>query len=103
MKIKKGDTVVIVAGKDKGKTGKVLSTIKEDHRVIVEGINMVTKHKKARGPHNPGGIFKQESPVDVSNVMYYDSKNKKGSRLGYKLSEDGKKRRVVKTSGEVID
>lgn len=103
MRIKKGDTVIVIAGKDKGKTGKVLKTIAEKHRVVVENVNVCTKHQKARGPQQPGGIIKQELPIDVSNVMYYDAKNKKGSRLGYKLNAEGKKLRVVKTSGEVIE
>lgn len=103
MRVKKGDTVIVIAGKDKGKTGKVLRTDSKNNRLIVEGVHVATKHKKARGPQNPGGIFKTEQPIHVSNVMYYDSKNKKGSRLGYKINDDGKKLRVVKTSGEVIE
>ncbi len=103
MRLKKGDTVIVIAGKDKGKTGKITHTLAKENRVVVENINVVTRHKKARGPQNPGGIFTQSAPIHVSNVMYYDSKNKKGSRLGYTFNNEGKKLRVVKTSGEVIE
>ena len=90
MRIKKGDTVEVISGKDKGKKGKVVRTLPKQDRVVVEGVNIVTKHEKPRGPQNPGGITKTEAPIHVSNVMYYDAKAKKGVRLGYKI-EDGKK------------
>ncbi|MDD7363821.1 MAG: 50S ribosomal protein L24 [Peptoniphilus sp.] len=101
MRIKKGDTVEVISGKDKGKKGKVLRTIPKQDRVVVEGINIVTKHEKPRGPQNPGGITKEEAPIHVSNVMYYDTKTNKRSRIGYRF-EDGKKVRVVKSSGATI-
>lgn len=102
MRIKKGDTVEVIAGKDKGKTGKVLRCIPKLDRVVVEGVNVVTKHQKPRGPQQPGGITKSEAPIHVSNVMYYDTKTKKKSKIGYSF-ENGKKVRVIKSSGATIN
>ena len=100
MKIKKGDTVKIIAGKDKDKEGKVIAVNKKNNTVLVEGINMVTKHAKPSMQNQQGGIVHQESPVDISNVMYLH--NGKATRIGFKV-EDGKKVRVAKSTGEVID
>ena len=101
MKIKKNDTVLVITGKDKGKTGKVLKAIPSENRVVVEGVNIQTKHQKAK-QDIPAQIVKVEGPIDASNVMYYDKKAGKGSRIGYKL-ENGKKVRVSKASGQVIE
>lgn len=101
MRIKKGDTVKVIAGKDKGKTGKVLKTFPATDKVVVEKVNMVTKHMKPRGPQNPGGIEKTEAPIHVSNVMYLDTKSNKTTRLGYKF-ENGQKVRFQKSTGETI-
>ena len=103
MNIKSGDTVIIIAGKDKDKKGKVLRVLPKENRVIVEGINMLTKHKKAQGPTQQGGIIHQEGPIDVSKVMYYCDKDKQGVRVGYKFLENGKKTRVCKKCGEILD
>lgn len=100
MKIKTGDTVKVIAGKDKDKEGKVLSVDKKTGRVVVEGVNMVTKHAKPSASNQQGGIINREAPIDVSNVMYVQ--NGKTTRIGYKV-EDGKKVRVAKKTGEVID
>ena len=102
MQIKKNDTVVVIAGKDKGKTGNVLKAIPKKNRVIVEGVNMQTKHVKA-GRGTSSEIRHQEGPIDASNVMYYDKKAKTATRLGVKFDENGKKVRYSKKSGEVID
>ncbi|WBW49634.1 50S ribosomal protein L24 [Peptoniphilus equinus] len=99
MRIKKGDTVKVIAGKDKGKTGKVLKTFPKLDKVIVENVNIVTKHLKPRGPQQPGGIEKQEAPIHVSNVAYFDGS--KATRIGYKF-EDGKKVRFAKSTGKTI-
>lgn len=99
-KIKKGDTVKVIAGKDKDKEGKVLYVDPKNHRVVVEGVNMVTKHTKPNAANQTGGIVKQEAPVDVSNVMYLH--NGKATRVGFEF-KDGKKVRVAKSTGEVID
>ena len=98
MKIKKGDMVQVIAGKDKGKEGKVLSV--KDGKVIVEGINTVTKHAKPSQANPQGGIIKKEAAIDISNVMY--SHKGKATRVGFKLDGD-KKVRVAKSTGEVID
>ena len=101
MRIKKGDTVIVLTGKDKGKTGKVLKAMPKEGRVIVEGINIQTKHQK-QTQKAAAEIKHQEGPIDVSNVMYYDTKAKEATKIGYKV-EDGKKVRVAKKSGNVID
>lgn len=100
MKIKKGDTVKVIVGKDKGKEGKVLSVDIKNNRVIVEGINMITKHAKPSMANQQGGIINKEAPIDMSNVMYV--LNGKATRIGFQVV-DGKKVRVAKTTGEVID
>jgi len=99
MRIKKGDTVVVITGKDKGKTGTVLKAMPKENKVVVEGVNMQTKHAKAT-QKAPAEIKHFEGPIDASNVMYYDGKQ--GVRVGYKV-EDGKKVRVSKKTGAVID
>ena len=96
-KIKTGDTVVVIAGKDKGKDGKVLAV--KNGKVLVEGIGMVTKHTKPSAANQQGGIVQKESYIDASNVMYLH--NGKATRIGFKI-EDGKKVRVAKSTGEVI-
>jgi large subunit ribosomal protein L24 len=103
MHVKSGDTVVIISGKDKGKKGKVLKVFPKANRVIVEGVNMLTKHKKAQGPTQQGGIIHQEGPIHVSKVMYYCDKDKNGVRVGHKFLENGNKVRVCKKCGEVLD
>ena len=100
MKIKTGDTVKVIAGKDKDKEGKVLSVDKKTGRVVGEGVNMVTKHAKPSASNQQGGIINKEAPIDASNVMYVQ--NGKVTRIGYNV-EDGKKVRVAKKTGEVID
>ena len=98
LKIKKGDTVKVIAGKDKGKEGKVLTV--DGGKVIVEGVNTVTKHTKASQANPKGGIVQQEAAIDVSNVMYVHKG--KATRVGFTVA-DGKKVRVAKSTGEVID
>jgi len=103
MHIKKGDTVIVIAGKDKGKKGKVLDVNPKTDRVIVENVNMATKHQKPSAKIQQGGRIHKETPIHVSNVMYFDSKAKSGTRISTKVLEDGKKVRVSVKSGEVID
>ncbi len=99
MKIKKGDLVRVIAGKDKDKEGKVMSVNAKDHTVLVEGINMVSKHTKPNAQNQAGGIVSQEASIDISNVMLVvDGET---TRVGFKV-EDGKKVRVAKKSGKVI-
>ena len=99
--IKKGDTVYVNAGNDKGKTGKVLRVIPAEDRAIVEGINLVSKHTKPNSKQPQGGIVKQEAPIHISNVNLIDPQSNKPTRVGYKI-EDGKKIRYAKKSGEEI-
>ena len=101
LKIKKGDKVVVLTGKDKGRTGEVKQVITEDSKVIVQGINVQTKHRKP-SQTNPGGIDKIERPLHISNVAILDPKNNKPARIGYKMVGD-RKVRFSKASGEVID
>ena len=100
--IKKGDTVYVNSGEDKGKTGKVLKVLVEKDRAIVEGVNMVSKSTKpsAKNPH--GGIVKQEASMHVSNLNHIDPKSGKATRIGRKVNEDGVKVRYAKKSGEEI-
>ena len=100
--IKKNDTVVVLAGEDKGKTGKVLRVIREKERVLVEGINMVSKSQKPSAKNPQGGIVKQEAPIHISNVSLIDPKSGKPTRIGIKVTEEGKKVRIAKKSGEEI-
>lgn len=101
MKIRKDDTVIVLAGKDKGKTGKVLKVMPKEGKVVVEGVNIQTKHQK-QTQKAPAEIKHQEGPIDASNVMFYDTKAKKPSRIGYKFDGD-KKVRVAKATGAEID
>jgi large subunit ribosomal protein L24 len=101
--VKKGDKVVVIAGKDKSKTGTVLAVFPKEQRVIVEGVNIVKRHTKPN-PLNPeGGIIEKEAPIHVSNVQLADPKTGQPTRVGYKFLEDGTKVRYAKKSGEVID
>ena len=99
--IKKGDNVIVIAGNDKGKTGKVLTVIPEKNRVIVEGVAMVSKHTKPNAKAPQGGIIKQEASINVSNVALVDPKSGKATRVGFEV-KDGKKVRIAKKSGEEI-
>jgi large subunit ribosomal protein L24 len=98
--IKKGDTVIVNAGNDKGKTGKVLEVLREKDRIVVEGVNMVSKHTKPNPKAPQGGIVKQEAPIHISNVNLVDGAGK-ATRVGYRM-EGEKKVRYAKTTGEEI-
>lgn len=102
MKIKKDDTVVVITGKDKGKKGKVIKAMPKENKVIVEGVNIQTKHAKATRT-SPAEIKHQEGPIDASNVMFWDSKAKAATRVGYAKDENGKSYRVSKKTGNKID
>ena len=99
-KIKKGDTVQVIAGKDKGKDGKVISVDRKKNRLLVEGINMITKHAKPSMANQQGGIVHQEGPIDASNVMYLHKG--KATRVGFKMDGD-RKVRFAKSTGDIID
>ena len=100
--IKKGDTVYVNTGKDKGKTGKVVKVFVEENRAIVEGLNMVSKSQKPSAQNPNGGIVKQEAPIHISNLNLVDPKSGKPTRVVIKINEDGTKVRVAKKSGEEI-
>lgn len=100
--IKKNDTVVVLAGEDKGKTGKVLKVLVEKNRALVEGVNLVSKSTKPSAQNPQGGIVKQEAPIHISNLSLVDPKSGKATRVGIKVTEDGKKVRIAKKSGEEI-
>lgn len=100
--IKKNDTVVVLAGEDKGKTGKVLKVLVEKNRALVERVNMVSKSTKPSAQNPQGGIVKQEAPIHISNLSLVDPKSGKATRVGIKVTEDGKKVRIAKKSGEEI-
>jgi large subunit ribosomal protein L24 len=101
-KIKKGDRVQVMAGRDKGQRGEVLSVSPKEERALVRGVNMVKRHQKPRGMNAPGGIVEKEAPIHLSNLALIDPASDKPTRVGFKTLEDGKKVRVAKRSGEVI-
>jgi large subunit ribosomal protein L24 len=102
-KIKKGDYVVVISGKDKGRKGEVLKVSPKDERVVVKGVRMVKRHMRPSQADPDGGIKEFEAPIHVSNVAHIDPKDNKPTRVGFTTLKDGKKVRVAKKSGEVID
>ncbi len=101
-KIKKGDKVVVLTGRDKGKRGQVLEVVRSDNRAVVSGVNKVKRHTKP-GAQGPGGIVDKELPIHLSNLAIEDPKTGKATRVGYKFLDDGRKVRIARRSGEVID
>jgi large subunit ribosomal protein L24 len=102
MKIKKGDNVVVISGRDKGKSGEVLRVLPADRRLIVQGVHVARRHTKPR-MGDPGGIVDKELTIDVSNVAHIDPQSGKPTRVGYKTLDDGRKVRFARRSGEVLD
>jgi large subunit ribosomal protein L24 len=108
MRIRTDDQVVVISGKDAGKTGRVVRTQPKRRRVFVEGLNIIKRHERARSSGDmatasPGGIVEKEGPIDVSNVMLLDPKGNKGTRVGARRTDDGKRVRVAKRSGAEVD
>jgi large subunit ribosomal protein L24 len=101
-KIRKGDKVTVLAGRDKGKTGEVLKMFLSENRAIVHGVNMVKRHTRP-SQTNPGGIVEKEAVINLSNLAHVDPKDDKPTRVGFRVLEDGRKVRYAKRSGEVID
>ena len=101
-RVKKGDRVVVTTGRDKGKTGEVLGVMPKDGRVLVQGVNMIKRHTRPSQTQQ-GGIIEREAPLHLSNVMLADPKTGEPTRVGFKVLDDGRKVRVAKRSGEVID
>jgi large subunit ribosomal protein L24 len=102
LKIKKGDHVVVITGKDKGKKGEVLKVMPEENRAIVKGVAMIRRHQR-QTPSQEGGIIAKEAPIHISNLAIEDPKDGKPTRAGYKFLKDGRKVRFARRSGEVID
>ncbi len=102
LRIRKGDKVVVISGKDKGKKGEILRVLPTEARAVVQGINVVKRHTKPTQT-NQGGIVEKEAPIHVSNLAIEDPRDGKPSRIGFKVLEDGRKVRVAKRSGDVID
>jgi large subunit ribosomal protein L24 len=102
LKIKKGDKVIVITGRDKGKQGEVLRVLRAESRVIVQGVHIVKRHTR-QSAGNPGGIVEKESAIHVSNVAHVDPKSGKPTRVGFKTLDDGRKVRVARRSGENID
>jgi large subunit ribosomal protein L24 len=103
MKIRKNDTILVIAGKDRGKTGKVRFAYPKDERLLVDGINFIKRHTRARGQVRQAGIIEREAPVHVSNVMLLCSRCNHPTRVGFHFLEDGRKVRLCRSCGEVID
>ena len=103
MKIRKNDTVIIITGKDKGKSGKVRRTFPKEDRVVVDGLNMIKRHSRARRAARQAGIIELEAPIHVSNVMLLCDKCGKPTRVGFRFLADGKKARICNACQEVID
>ncbi len=101
-KIKKGDEVIVLTGRDRGKSGEVLEVRRSENRVVVQGVNMIKRHQRPTQAQR-GGIIEREAAVHISNVAHVDPKDKKPSRVGYKFLDDGRKVRFARRSGEVID
>ncbi len=102
LKFRKGDKVIVLAGRDKGKTGDVLKMMPTDMRAIVQGVNVVRRHTRPT-QSNPGGIVEKEAPIHLSNLAHVDPGDSTATRIGYRTLEDGRKVRYAKKSGEVID
>ena len=103
MKIRKNDTVLVIAGKDRGKKGKVRFAYPKDERLIVEGINFIKKHAKATGRTRQAGIIEREAPIHVSDVMLLCNKCNHAARIGFSFLQDGRKVRICRSCGEVVD
>ncbi|HYM32656.1 MAG TPA: 50S ribosomal protein L24 [Candidatus Cybelea sp.] len=101
-KLKKGDKVVVLSGREKGKKGEIIRMIRDERRAVVAGVNVVKRHTRPAAG-NPGGIVEKEAPIHLSNLAIQDPKDGKPSRIGFKFLDDGRKVRVAKRSGEVID
>lgn len=101
-RIKKGDTVTVITGKDKGKVGEVLKVFREDERVTVSGVKVVKRHQKPSAANATGGVVEKELSIHISNVALVDPKSQKATRVGVKFEKDGSKVRIARRSGEVI-
>jgi large subunit ribosomal protein L24 len=101
-KIKKGDRVVVITGRDRGRQGEVLRVLRQEDRLVVQGVNMVKRHQRPSAGH-PGGIVDKEASIHISNVAHIDPDSGKPTRVGYRMLDDGRKVRFARRSGEIID
>ena len=102
-KIRKGDRVQVLTGRDKGRRGEVIAVLPKENRALVQGVNLVKRHQKPQGLNQPGGIQEKEAPIHLSNIALIDPKTDKPTRVGFAALADGKKVRVARPSGEVLD
>ncbi len=102
-RIRKGDTVAVISGGDKGKRGEVLRVLPKDNRAVVQGVNIAKRHTKPRGMGQPGGIVEAEATIHLSNLVLVDPKSDKPTRVGFRVLDDGRKVRVAKATGNVIE
>jgi large subunit ribosomal protein L24 len=102
-RIRKGDTVVVISGTSKGRRGEVLAVMPQAERALVQGVNIAKRHVKPRGMNEPGGIREQEAPIHLSNLMLVDPKSEKPTKVGFRVLADGRKVRVAKVTGDVIE
>jgi large subunit ribosomal protein L24 len=102
-RIRKGDTVVVITGADKGKRGEVVRVMPKDGRAVVQGVRIATRHTKPKGMGQPGGIVEQEAAIHLSNLMLIDPKSEKPTKVGFRTLDDGRKVRVARVSGDVIE
>jgi large subunit ribosomal protein L24 len=103
MRVKREDNVLVISGKDRGKKGKIRKALPKENRIIIEGVNMIKRHARARGQARQAGIIEREAPIDASDVMLICNKCNKPARVGYRILDDGKKVRVCRICKEVID
>lgn len=103
MKLKKGDTIKVISGNDRGKVGKILKVFPETNRIIIEGVNLIKRHTRPTQKNRKGGIIEKEGPVNASNVIFFDNRSNTVARLGHRILADGKKVRINKKTGEIIE
>ncbi len=103
MKLKKGDTVKVISGNDRGKSGKILKVFPENNRIIIEGVNLIKRHTRPTQKNRKGGIIEKEGSINVSNVIYFDGRSNTVARLGHSILMDGKKVRINRKTGEIIE
>jgi large subunit ribosomal protein L24 len=103
MKIRKGDTVKVIAGNDRGKVGKVLKVFPDKNRVIIEGVNLIKRHSRPTPKNRKGGIVEKEGTINASNAMFFDARSNTVARLGHRILADRKKVRINKKTGEIIE
>ncbi len=103
MKLKKGDTVKVLSGNDRGKVGKILKVFTESNRIIIEGVNLIKRHTRPTQKNRKGGIIEKEGSINVSNVIFFDNRSNTVARLGHRILTDGKKVRINKKTGEIIE